>query len=67
MFLGINTPFIMKFDFEARLHVGCSIGSDVDQVAEWRAKGMKWFARGEERGYFFDGTKEVADKVHALA
>jgi len=52
---------------EAGLHVGCSIGSDVDQVAEWRDKGMKWFALGEEVGYFFDGTKEVADKVHALA
>ena len=51
---------------EAGLYVGCSIGADVDQAAEWRAKGMHWFSLGEEVGHFFDGAKAVADKVHAM-
>ena len=46
--------------------VGCSIGPNLDTVKEWRAKGMSWFALGEEIGHFFDGTKAVADAVHAL-
>ncbi len=48
------------------LPIGCSIGPDIDTVKEWRAKGMSWFALGEEIGHFFDSTKAVADAVHAL-
>ena len=51
---------------EAGLHVGCSIGTDLEQVRAWRAQGMKWFSLGEEVGHIFDGAKAVADEVHAM-
>ncbi len=52
---------------EAGLYVGCSIGPNIEQAAEWRAKGMHWFSLGEEIGHFFDGAQAVADQVHAMA
>lgn len=48
------------------LALGCSIGTDLEQVKKWRAKGMQWFALGEEIGHIFDGAKAIADAVHAL-
>ena len=47
-------------------YLGCSIGPDLDQVREWRAKGMSWFSLGEELGHIFDGAKAVADAVHEI-
>lgn len=51
----------------AGLHLGCSIGTDLEQVHEWRAKGMKWFSLGEEVGHIYDGAKAIADEVHGMA
>ena len=51
---------------KTELSVGCSIGADLDLVKQWYAKGVQWFALGEELSYFFDGTKAVAEAVHAL-
>lgn len=46
------------FPLAAALMVQGIRGRDVD--------GLHWFALGEELGHFFDGTKAVADKVHAM-
>ena len=48
------------------LYMGCSIGTDLELVKEWRAKGMQWFALGEELSHVFDGSKAIADAVHAM-
>ena len=51
---------------ETSLFVGCSIGYDLETVRDWYAKGVRWFALGEEIGYFFDGTKATSEAVHSL-
>ena len=51
---------------QANVFIGVSIGNDMDAVREWRAKGVHWFVLGEEISHFYDGTKQVADAVHAL-
>lgn len=48
------------------LFVGCSIGCDLELVKDWYEKGARWFALGEEVSHFLDGSKAVADAVHAL-
>lgn len=49
------------------LYMGCSIGTDLEQVKKWRAKGMQWFSLGEEIGHIFDGAKAIADAVHVMS
>lgn len=48
------------------LFVGCSIGCDLDTVKQWRAKGCQWFALGEDIRHFANGSKVIADAVHAI-
>lgn len=51
---------------ESDLFLGVSIGTDVETVREWREKGVQWFALGEDLSHIFDGSKAVADAVHAI-
>ena len=48
------------------LFEGCSIGCDLDTVKQWRAKGCQWFALGEDIRHFANGSKVIADAVHAI-
>ena len=48
------------------LYLGCSIGPNLEQVKEWRAKGMQWFSLGEEIGHILDGATAVANAVHEM-
>jgi len=61
---AINT--VIEKTAATDLYLGCSIGPNLEQVKEWRAKGMQWFSLGEEIGHILDGATAVADAVHEM-
>ena len=61
---AIDTVFARARQTE--LFIGVSIGYDLETVKEWRAKGVHFFVLSEELSHIYEGSKTVADAVHAL-
>ena len=61
---AIDTVFTKTRQTE--LFLGVSIGADVETVRAWYTMGVQWFGLGDDTDYFFEGTKAVADAVHAI-
>ena len=61
---AIDTVFARTRQTE--LFIGVSIGYDLETVKDWREKGVHFFVLSEELSHIYDGSKMVADAVHAL-